>query len=73
MTSDNLCKKGTVLVDSCWLCKEKITVHHLLLYHKMSRDMWSTFLTLNGEAAKAMLRLTVDVLPAWKDVQQRKE
>ena len=48
-TIDNLCKKGIIVLDWCYMCKRcEESVDHLLLYCPIAFEMWSLVLCLFG-------------------------
>ena len=66
LTIDNLRKRGLILVDWCYLCRESgESPDHILLHRKLARELWDLVFVLFG-VQWVMPRTVLDLLSCWQ-------
>ena len=69
LTTDNLRKRGCVVLDWCYMCRKNgESVDHLLLHCDVARGLWDEIFRRVG-VAWVMPRRVVELMGCWRKLQ----
>jgi hypothetical protein len=64
-TIDNLCRRGMIMVNRCWLCElDGESVDHLLLHCRLANALWNVIFSQFG-LCWVMLGLVRELFACW--------
>jgi hypothetical protein len=64
-TIDNLCRRGMIMVNRCWLCEsDGESMDHLLLHCKLANALWNVIFSQFG-LCWVMLGLVRELFACW--------